>query len=114
MRTIKTLLLIVALTFSSVLVASNNAEEKRSETVKITEQIGNLLENPNFLLESDVLASVKFTINKDNEYVVLSVDTENDYIARFIKNRLNYNELPATFKSEEKTFIVPVRITPEE
>ena len=114
MRTIKTLLLVVALTFSGVLAASNNAKEKRAESVALTEEIGNLLKGPSFILDKEVLANVKVTINKNNEIVVLSVDTEENYISSFIKNRLNYNELPATFKSDTKTFIVPVRITPEE
>jgi enoyl reductase-like protein len=115
MRTIKTLLLVVALTFSSVLVASTNAEdEKGAESVAITEEIGRLLESPSFILEKDVVANVMLTINKNNEIVVLTVDTDENYLASYIKNRLNYNELPAPFNSEEKTFIVPVRITPEE
>ncbi|RLD28418.1 MAG: hypothetical protein DRI75_06770 [Bacteroidetes bacterium] len=115
MRTIKTLLLVVALTFSSVLVASTNAEdEKGAESVAITEEIGKLLENPRFILEKDVVASVTITINKNNEIVVLSVDTDENYLVSYIKSRLNYNELPVTVNSGEKTFIVPVRITPEE
>jgi enoyl reductase-like protein len=115
MRTIKTLLLIVALTFSSVLVASTNAkDEKGAESVAITEEIGKLLENPSFILEKDVVANVTLTINKNNEIVVLTVDTDENYLSSYIKNRLNYNELPEPFKSEAKTFIVPVRITPEE
>lgn len=113
MKTIKTLLLIVALTFSSVLVASTNAENKRAKSVVITEEIGKLLKNPSFLLEKDVKASVTLTINKNNEIVVLSVDTDEDYLVNFIKSRLNYKELPAPFDSEGKTFIVPVRIIPE-
>ncbi|MBN4047258.1 hypothetical protein JYU05_01810 [bacterium AH-315-P13] len=114
MRTIKTLLLIVALTFSSVLVASTNAEDKRTESVAITEEIGKLLQNPSFLVENDITALVKITLNDNNEFVVLSVDTKESYVENFIKSRLNYHELPGTLKNGTKTFIVPVRITPEE
>jgi hypothetical protein len=114
MRTIKIMLLIVALTFSSVLVASTNVEEKGTESVAITEEIGKLLKNPSFILENDVLASVTLTINKNNEIVVLSVDSEEDYLDSFIKSRLNYHELPVTLQNVEKTYKVPVRITPEE
>ena len=115
MRTIKTLLLVVALTFSSVLVASTNAEdEKGAESVAITEEIGKLLKNPSFILENDVLASVTLTINKNNEIVVLSVDSDEDYMDNYIKSRLNYHELPVTIQNVEKTYKVPVRITPEE
>ncbi|MCK5400323.1 MAG: hypothetical protein KAJ28_01710 [Flavobacteriaceae bacterium] len=114
MRTIKTLLLIVALTFSSVLVASTNAEEKRAESVVITEEIGKLLKNPGFLVDEDITASVMITLNKNNELVVLSVETDKNYVENFIKSRLNYNELTVPVNSHTKTFIVPVRITPGE
>jgi len=114
MRTIKTLLLIVVLTFSSVLVASTNTEDKRAESVAITEEIGKLLQNPSFLVDGDINASVKVTLNKNNEFVVLSVDTEDIYVENFIKSRLNYQELPVTIKEGTKTFIVPIKITTED
>ena len=114
MRTIKTLLLIVALTFSSVLVASTNAEDKRSESVAITEEIGKLLQNPSFLVDEEITANVRITLNKNNEFVVLSVETKNIYVENFIKSRLNYQKLPVTINNGEKTYIVPVRITPED
>jgi len=114
MRTIKTLLLIVALTFSSVLVASTNVEDKRAESVAITEEIGRLLQNPSFLVDEEITANVMITLNKNNEFVVLSVDTDNSYVENFIKSRLNYQELPVTLKDITKTFIVPIRITPED
>lgn len=114
MKTIKTLLLVVALTFSSVLVASTNVEDKRAETVTITEEIGKLLKEPSFLIEKDVLANVTLTINKNNEFVVLTVDTDADYLVSFIKSRLNYHAVSVPVNFDEKTFIVPVRITPTE
>jgi Cdc6-like AAA superfamily ATPase len=114
MRTIKTLLLVVALTFSSVLVASTNLEEKKTESVVITDEVGKLLKNPSFLVEKDVIANVTLIINKNNEIVVLSVDCDENYLVSFIKSRLNYNELPTSIKTDGKTFVVPVRITPEE
>ncbi len=114
MRTIKTLLLIVALTFSSVLVASTNVEDKRAESVAITEEIGRLLQNPSFLVDEEITANVMITLNKNNEFVVLYVDTDKIYVENFIKSRLNYQELPVTLKDGAKTFIVPIRITPED
>jgi len=114
MRTIKTMLLIVALTFSSVLVASTNTEDKRTGTVAITEEIGRLLQNPSFAVDHEITANVTVTLNKNNEFVVLSVETDANYVENFIKSRLNYKELPVTLNDGEKTYIVPVRITPEE
>ena len=112
MRTIKTLLLIVALTFSSVLVASTNTEDKRAKSVAITEEIGKLLQNPSFLVDNEITANVTVTLNKNNQFVVLSVDTDEVYVENYIKSRLNYQELPVTLNDGNKIYIIPVRITP--
>ena len=113
MRTFKTLLVLVALTFSSVVVAGTNPESSRVESSAITNQIATLLESPKFILENEVSANVTITLNKNNEMVVLSVDTESEFVAEFIKTRLNYTELSVAVNSTENTFIVPVRITTE-
>ena len=110
MRTIKTLLLVVAITFSSVLSAST--DPTKSEPTVITEEIGKLLENPQFTVTEDVMATVKILFNKNNEIVVLSVDCKVEGICKFIKSRLNYKELSASINNKNKSYIVPVRITP--
>jgi hypothetical protein len=112
MKQIKTLLLAVAITASGVLAASN--EDKNADSVIITEEIGKLLKDPSFLVDKDIVANVTLTLNKNNEMVVLSVDSNEQYVANFIKSRLNYKELPATFSSKERTFKVPVRVTVKE
>ncbi len=113
MRQLKTVLLVVAITFSSVLMASTNPEDRKTESA-ITDQVANLLKNPKFILEKEVVASVKITLNKNNELVVLSVDSQEEYISNFIKTRLNYTALPVAVNGKQKTFIVPVRVIPEE
>jgi hypothetical protein len=109
MKQLKTLLLAVLITASSVLSASN--EDKKADSVVITEEIGKLLKDPSFLVDKDIVADVTLTLNKNNEIVVLSVDSNELYVESFIKSRLNYKELPATFTSKERTFKVPVRVT---
>lgn len=112
MKQLKTLLLAVLITASSVLSASN--EDKKADSVVITEEIGKLLKDPSFLVDKDIVADVTLILNKNNEIVVLSVDSNELYVENFIKSRLNYKELPATFTSKERTFKVPVRVTAKE
>lgn len=112
MKQLKTLLLAVLITASSVLSASN--EDKKADSVVITEEIGKLLKDPSFLVDKDIVVDVTLTLNKNNEIVVLSVDSNELYVENFIKSRLNYKELPATFTSKERTFKVPVRVTAKE
>ena len=110
MKHLKTLLVVVALTFSGALFANTTSEDLKTESATITEQVQKLLKNPNFLVEDEIVANVKITLNKNNEMVVLSVDSENNKIGEFVKNRLNYNKLSTTLKGSQKTFIIPVRI----
>ena len=109
MKTIKILLLVVAVTFSSVLSASNNPKSEKS--IAISEEIGKLLKNPNFTIENDVLATVKVLFNDNNEIVVVSVDCEEKGICSFIKSRLNYKELTDDVNNKNRYYIVPVRVT---
>lgn len=112
MKQLKTLLLAVLITASSVLSASN--EDKKADSVVITEEIGKLLKDPSFLVDKDIVADVTLTLNKNNEIVVLSVDSNELYVENFIKSRLNYKEIPVAFSSKERTYKVPVRVTAKE
>ena len=117
MKTIKSFLLVAAIAFSSVLSASTNPVEanpaKSAESTVITQEVGKLLQNPTFTVDHDMYADVTITINKNNELVVLSVDSEHNIVEGFIKGRLNYQTLPEALKSGERTFIVPVKIVAE-
>ena len=113
MKNFKTLLAVVALTFSSTIFANSTPEDLKTKSATITEQVQDLLKNPNFLVKKEILAHVKITLNNSNQMVVLSVDSDNNVLGEFIKSRLNYSELSISLKDSEKTFIVPVRVTPK-
>ncbi len=112
MRTIKTMLLLMALTFSATLMANANVEDKRTVSDVITEEIGKLLKNPGFEVNQEFEATITLAINNDNEMVVLSVASKNFYIENFVKSRLNYKKLPTEYISK-RIYKVPVRVTPE-
>jgi len=112
MRTFKTVLLIVAITFSSVLSASTTPTTP--ETSSITGEIQKLLQNPSFEIDQDINALVTITFNQDNEIVVLHVNSKNSELKSFIKSRLNYKKFSTNLSSDSKTYIVPVRLTQNE
>ena len=117
MKILKSFLLIAAIAFSSVLSASTNPNEaktsKTAESTVITSQVSKLLQNPTFLVDEDIFANVTLTINKHNEIVVLSVDSDDNMLEGYIKGRLNYQSLPKAIKNGERTFVVPVKIQTE-
>lgn len=75
----------------------------------ITQEISKFLANPNFDFGAEETAKVSFMINKDNEVVVLSVDSENEKVISYIKARLNYQKLDAKGQKGHE-YTVPVRL----
>jgi len=108
MKTIKTLLLMVAITFSTVLFAGN--APKTEDPSSLTKEISELLKNARFEVEQDVEAIVTITFNKYDEIVVLSVETENAQFKNFIQDRLNYSKVSVALADENKHYIVPVKL----
>ncbi|WP_442265604.1 hypothetical protein ACSIGC_15070 [Tenacibaculum sp. ZS6-P6] len=108
MKSIKALLIIVTLSFSSIIYANNTSSTDKKVFTEVREEIQNLLKNPGFLVEEDMKITVRLTVNKRNEIVVLSVNsrTSNYQVEAFIKNRLNYKKLSE--KIEAKVYTLPV------
>ncbi len=111
MKTVKTLLLVLAITFTSVL--SANTDPIKEEPSGLNQEIAALLKNPKFIVDEDLVAQVTFVLNKDKEIVVLDVDTSSEALESYIKSRLNYSRLTLDVKSEKKIYVIPVRITAE-
>ena len=113
MKTLKMLVLAVAITFSSVLTASTNPIDK-AEPTSITQVVGELLKNPYFQLNEEVHAMVDVFINQKDEIVVLSVDTDNKVVEKYIKTRLNYKKLTKETLGLKRSFKIPVTIVKSE
>ncbi|WP_338356875.1 hypothetical protein [Yeosuana marina] len=110
MKTLKTLVLILAVSFSSMLFANETKPVTKASSLSST--ISELLESPKFRIAEDVNALVTITFNKNDEMVVLCVDSESETVVKFIKERLNYKKVNSNLYSEYGKFIVPVRLTP--
>lgn len=93
-KTLKMLVLVAIIAFSSTVSASTNLSEKDDEPNLISETVSKLLERPYFQLNEDINTKVEIAINKDKEIVVLSVDTKDKKVENYIKSRLNYKKIP--------------------
>lgn len=107
MKNLSVILVAFALLFGTSISTAAVVTKKGGKSV--SQEIGKLLKNPKFLVEGDMNADVTFTINSENEIVVLTVDTQNDFVERFIKSRLNYKQLENELV-EGKEYNVPVKI----
>jgi len=89
---------------------SANPTANMEPTKKLSSQIHKMLETNSFNVEDDLIANVRFTINKEGEIVVLSVDTTDDVLEGFVKVRLNYQKVELTNAKVGRVYSVPVRI----
>lgn len=88
-----------------------NADKPKNPNKNLTTQIGGLLDNNSLIVNhNDLTAKVKFTVNRDQEIVVLSVETDSDVLEQFVINRLNYQKVQLQEYREGKTYTLPVRI----
>lgn len=85
--------------------------ENLEPTKKLSYQILKMLETNSFDIKDDLVADVRFTINKEGEIVVLSVDTEAEVLENFVKARLNYQKVELENAREGQLYTVPIRIT---
>ncbi|MDT0608247.1 hypothetical protein [Croceitalea rosinachiae] len=104
------LVLVTAAMFLVANVSANINAEPVNSTKNLSAQIHKMLESNSFNVEEDLTANVQFTINKNGEIVVLSVDTTDDTLDSFVKGRLNYQKVDFANFKEGRTYTVPVRI----
>jgi len=91
--------LICLLAFSATGMAVND-EPKEA----LRKEIFELIDNPNLTYSGiqEAEGILHFTINKNNELVVLSVETETPFIEEYLKSRLNYYKLKAEIPRREE------------
>ncbi len=68
-----------------------------------------LKKNPIALKSHETTAQIRFTLNKEGELVVLSVDTEDTALEGYLKSRLNYQKVEMNPVREGKIYKLPVR-----
>lgn len=100
---------------AALLLTAGNLFANDSKTIDpkkdLANQIGQLLDKNSFVLsDHDLTAEVLFTLNSKKEIVVISVDTEDEDLERFVKSRLNYQTVELASGEEGKMYTVPVRI----
>ena len=106
MKSIKLLVLLV--TFSLGSFASTTPKDNPSNGQNLVKEVTQLLDAPNFKITEDLTAQVTFMLNKNNEIIVVSVDTDSKGVEDYVKSRLNYKKIK--FNPSKKLFKMPFRI----
>lgn len=85
---------------------SSNAKDEQ----KLSNKIGSLLSNPEFVVDDNSKATVRFTVNASNQIVVLAVDAVNPEVKDFVIERLNYHLLDFNYSKKMKVYTIPIKI----
>ena len=109
MKTLNVLMVAALLTVNTAFATGTEPTTDNKEKT-VTEQVASLLDKPEFEVTKELIAQVTLMINNKHEVVVLSVDTDEEYVADFIKSRLNYEKLST--RTIGSQFTLPVRIVP--
>lgn len=110
MKKIKVVYVVLALLATMGVFANkgNNIKVEKDLSAQIYEM---LKQYPFELKSEDLTAEVRFTINNKGELVVLSVETQNDFLDNYVKSRLNYQKVDFKQGAPGKIYKIPVRIT---
>jgi len=95
---------------SNLTIAASTDPIRDIEKPSVSATVEKLLKNHDFQLNKNINTVVQIFINKDDEMVVLSVNTENKAVKEYIKGRLNYKKVSKEIIGNSKSFKVPVRI----
>ncbi|MDC6367430.1 MULTISPECIES: hypothetical protein [Flavobacteriaceae] len=110
MKKISVILLTAALMVSIGVQANEKAEINPQK--KLVSQIHELLKNNSLDFGTgELTATIRFTVNKKGEMVVLSVETKEDILDGFLKSRLNYKKVELQAFKEGRVYLLPVRFT---
>ena len=109
MKRLKLFVLAIGLIVSGSVLATNPNPISLKGLSKPSKEIKKLLDKPEFLIQEDMEANVLFTLNPENEIIVLSVETEYEEINKYVTNRLSFQELDSELE-QGKQYIVPVKI----
>ena len=109
MNTFKALLLVTAITFSSQVSAFTGppADDVKS----VSEQIETFLNNADLFINDELTVMVKFQLDENNNIVVVSTDSDNYEISKFIRTRLNQKELSIDKENKHSFYYVPVKFS---
>ncbi|NND64026.1 MAG: hypothetical protein HKN48_12620 [Flavobacteriaceae bacterium] len=109
MKTIKSIALAIVLLVGTTLSATTNPKGDKGTAKTAEQEIEKQLEYPDFVIEESGQAYVSFYVNDNNEVVVLDVDTTDDNMESFVKERLSNYKLENKLATGQR-YLLPVKI----
>jgi len=110
MKNLKILTAVIAIAFLS-LSFTNRTETKAALHQQIVKLIGDTMSEK--IGNDNVKAEIVVTLNDKSELVVISVKSDNSYIDRFVKSKLNYKKITVKDLNPGEIYRVPLTIVNE-
>ena len=107
MKTIKTLLVALAITLSSATFANS---VDRGNTSNVSTEIEKMLSQSNLFIEHDFTVTVVFKVNADMKIEIRSITSPNEEVNEFLKKRLQDQTLKGSGWSADKIYELPVKV----
>jgi hypothetical protein len=76
--------------------------------VEITDMIGSSYMDA--MSENEYSAEVVFTVNSKSELIILSVNSDNNHLKTYLKNKLNYKKVDHKPSKPGEIFLLPVKM----
>ncbi|MFD1095456.1 hypothetical protein [Salegentibacter chungangensis] len=110
MRRLKLTYLMMAICLGGMFTATAATEVRDPEILR--NEVMELLKGLDFALSEETSVDMIFTINSENELVVLALDTEDDHLKYTIINKLNYKKLQSVSDNDLDEYKVSLRLEP--
>ncbi len=113
MKNLKTIITVLAISLSTVFTA--NTLDKKTIKKNInnelrTEIISLFGDKIPLKVKQESIAEVAFMVNKNNELVVVSVETKVAGLNSYVKNKLNYKKLSVKGIAKGEIYKMPIKI----
>ena len=107
MNTIKTLILVTVITFSSQV--SAYTKTPAHDLKSVSKQIETFLKHSEITIYEEIVVMIKLKLDKNNKITIVSNDSNNYEISKFIKTRLNQKELAIDTENNHRSFYIPIK-----
>ena len=109
LKSILSILAICAVTISTSYANTKHLPSKKSNNIR-TEIISILGTEVPFAIDETSTATIVFTINDENEVLIISVDSENKEFSSYAKSKLHKRKLDSTMPKARTLYTIPVQI----
>jgi hypothetical protein len=111
MKTLKTIITIIAISLSTVFsVAATEKEPTNTNKSLRTELVSLLGDKIPLDIDRSYSAEISFIVNNNNEVIVISIDSKVSSFVKYAKTRLNYKKINTKNIKKGEVYRMPIKI----